>query len=93
VHSAQLQVYKAEIKMVLGHQSYGDPDTRKENMKLKKMVWQNEEGEIKETTDGLPKGWRKGKLLGATGQEVTDAQAKEWGISSKAKAPKENKSK
>jgi hypothetical protein len=32
--------------MVLGHQSYGDPDTRKENMKLKKMVWQNEEGEI-----------------------------------------------
>ena len=79
--------------MVLGHQSYGGPNSRKDKMKLKKYVWKNEAGDIKETTDGLPKGWRKGKLLGATGQEVTDAQAKEWGISSKAKAPKENKSK
>ena len=35
----------------------------------------------------------KGKVLGRKGQEITDAQAKEYGISTKAKAPKENKSK
>ena len=29
----------------------------------------------------------------AKGQEATDAQAKEWGIGSKAKAPAENKGK
>ncbi len=62
-------------------------------MKLKKHVWINEDGDIKETTGDLPKGWKKGKLLGATGQEITDAQGKEWGLSSKAKQPKENKSK
>jgi hypothetical protein len=32
-------------------------------------------------------------LLGKKGQEVSDAQAKEWGIGKKAEAPKENKSK
>ena len=62
-------------------------------MKLKKDVYINDAGEIKETTGGLPKGWPKGKLLGKKGQEVSDAQAKEWGIGTKAQAPKENKSK
>lgn len=53
----------------------------------------NEAGEVKESAD-LPKGWAKGKLLGAEGQEVNDAQLKEWGLTAtKAKAPKENKAK
>ena len=41
----------------------------------------------------MPKAWRKGKLLGAKGQEVSDLQAKEWGLGKKAKAPAENKGK
>lgn len=62
-------------------------------MKLKKDVWQNDAGEIAEGKDGLPKGWVKGKLLGRAGQEVTDAQWKDWNIKTKAKAPAENKAK
>ena len=62
-------------------------------MKLKKDLWIDEEGKVAEGTDGLPKGWAKGKLLGRKGQQITDAQAKEWGIGTKAQAPKENKSK
>ena len=47
-----------------------------------------------ETTDNnLPKSWRKGKLLGVKGQEISDVQAKEWGLGTKAKAPAENKGK
>ena len=65
-----------------------------EIMKLKKDVWINEEGKIAEAPAGeMPKGWRKGKLLGAAGQEVSDLTAKEWGIGKKAKAPAENKGK
>ena len=63
---------------------------------LKKDVYTNDAGEIKETTGGLPKGWAKGKLLGKKGQEVSDMQIKEWGIGKaekKAVEPKENKSK
>tara|TARA_B100000287_G_scaffold166760_1_gene157301 strand:- start:2774 stop:3028 length:255 start_codon:yes stop_codon:yes gene_type:complete len=66
----------------------------KANMLLKKYVWIDEAGKIAETTENkLPKGWRKGKLLGAKGHEVSDLQAKEWGLGKKAKAPAENKGK
>jgi len=65
-------------------------------MILKKYVWVDEAGKVAETTDNqLPKAWRKGKLLGVKGHEVSDAQAKEWGLgkATKAKAPVEDKSK
>ena len=72
----------------------GELQSGKKIMKLKKDVWINEEGKIAEAPAGeMPKGWRKGKLLGAAGQEVSDLTAKEWGIGSKAKAPAENKGK
>tara|TARA_B100001250_G_scaffold252670_1_gene217287 strand:+ start:7759 stop:8010 length:252 start_codon:yes stop_codon:yes gene_type:complete len=65
-----------------------------EKMILKKYVWIDDAGKIAETTDNnLPKAWRKGKLLGVKGHEVSDVQAKEWGIGKKAKAPAENKGK
>ena len=61
---------------------------------LKKYVWVDDAGKIAETTDNnLPKSWRKGKLLGVKGQEISDVQAKEWGLGKKAKAPAENKGK
>ena len=65
-------------------------------MLLKKYVWVDEAGKVAETTDNnMPKTWRKAKLLGAKGQEVSEAQAKEWGLgkATKAKAPVEDKSK
>jgi hypothetical protein len=68
----------------------------KENMAhtLKKYVWQDDAGKVAETTNrDLPKGWVKGKLLGAKGQEVSDVLTKEWGLGTKAKAPAENKGK
>ena len=72
----------------------GELKSGKKIMKLKKDVWINEEGKIAEAPAGeMPKGWRKGKLLGAAGQEVSDLTEKEWGIGSKAKAPAENKGK
>lgn len=65
-----------------------------EKMILKKYVWIDDAGKIAETTDNnIPKAWRKGKLLGVKGHEVSDVQAKEWGIGKKAKAPAENKGK
>ena len=68
----------------------------KAKMQLKKYVWIDEAGKVAETTDNqLPKAWRKGKLLGVKGHEVSEAQAKEWGLgkATKAKAPVEDKSK
>ena len=68
----------------------------KKKMLLKKYVWVDEAGKVAETTDNnMPKTWRKAKLLGAKGQEVSEAQAKEWGLgkATKAKAPVEDKSK
>jgi|TARA_Y100000996_G_C21962654_1_gene412905 hypothetical protein len=65
-------------------------------MILKKYVWIDEAGKVAETTENqLPKTWRKGKLLGVKGQEVADAEVKEWGLgkATKAKAPVEDKSK
>ncbi len=81
--------------MVLSHSSFesGAIDQGKAKMKLAKDVYINDEGQVKESAKGLPTGWAKGKLLGRKGQEITDAQAKEWGIGKKAKAPAENKSK
>ena len=83
---------------LMSHSSYasnsGGVEARKEIMKLKKDIYMNDKGEIKEgSAKGLPTGWAKGKVLGRKGQEITDAQAKEYGIGTKAKAPKENKSK
>ena len=81
--------------MVLSHSSFESSaiDQRKAKMKLAKDVYINDEGQVKESAKGLPTGWAKGKLLGRKGQEITDAQAKEWGFGKKAKAPAENKSK
>ena len=71
----------------------GELKSGKKIMKLKKDVWIDEEDKIAEAPHGeMPKGWKKGKLLGAAGQEVSDLTAKEWGLST-AKAPAENKGK
>lgn len=75
----------------------GESEVGRKKMELKKYVWADDDGKVAETTNReLPKGWRKGKLLGAKGQEVSDAQTKEWGLGkakAKAKAPTENKGK
>ena len=73
----------------------GELQSGKKIMQLKKYVWVDEAGKIAETSENqLPKTWRKGQLLGAKGQEVSDLQAKEWGLGkAKAKAPAENKGK
>ena len=85
--------------VLMSHSSYGagaDQTKKRKTMKLKKDLCINEEGKVAEGTDGLPKGWAKGKLLGKKGDEVSDLQAKEWGLDkakAKAKAPAENKAK
>ena len=74
----------------------GELKSGNKKMLLKKYVWVDEAGKVAETTDNnMPKTWRKAKLLGAKGQEVSEAQAKEWGLgkATKAKAPVEDKSK
>tara|TARA_R100000742_G_C4264692_1_gene82625 strand:+ start:426 stop:731 length:306 start_codon:yes stop_codon:yes gene_type:complete len=75
----------------------GQSELRSEEKKmlLKKYVWQDEEGKVAETSDNqMPKSWRKGKLVGVKGHEVSDLQVKEWGLGkAKAKAPAENKGK
>ena len=74
----------------------GELKSGKKKMLLKKYVWVDEAGKVAETTDNnMPKTWRKAKLLGAKGQEVSEAQAKEWGLgkATKDKAPVEDKSK
>mgnify|MGYP003661933250 CR=1 FL=1 len=81
---------------LMGHHLYGAPLVERNKMKiLKKNVWKNNAGDVQESSSNdLPKGWAKGKLLGIAGQEVSDAQLKEWGLAStKAKAPQENKAK
>lgn len=68
---------------------------RKKTMILKKDVWIDEDGNIGEAKDGLPKGWAKGKLVAKAGTEMSDLQAKELGLKKETKAKKaqENKSK
>lgn len=87
--------------VLFSHSSYasnlgGKQTEEKEIMKVKKDLWINEDGEVKEgTADGnLPKGWAKGKLVARAGDEMSDLEAKELGLKkeTKAKAPKENKS-
>lgn len=63
-------------------------------MILKKEIWINEEGFCAESDGGLPKGWRKGKLVGRAGQEIAEAEFKALKfVETKAKQPKENKAK
>ena len=75
--------------------SFGGEETNKgNNMKLKKDLWINEKGDIAEGSKGLPKGWAKGKLIAKAGDEISDLQAKEYGLKdTKAKKPAENKAK
>ena len=83
--------------VLVSHLSYkqaGVDQTEKENMIIKKDLWINEEGEVKEGSNGdLPKGWAKGKLVARAGAEISDLQAKEYGLKkeTKAKEPKDNK--
>ena len=79
----------------MSHSSYeSGTSSKKEMMKLKKDIYMNEEGLCKESAEGMPKGWRKGKLVARAGWEMPDAEYKALKfIEAKAKAPKENKSK
>ena len=81
---------------ITSHHSYGGSIVGEEKMELKKDIYMNDAGECVETTGGLPKGWAKGKLIAKAGQEISDLEAKEYGLKkaeTKAKAPKENKAK
>ena len=80
---------------LMTHSSFeGGSSSKKEIMKIKKDIYMNEEGLCKESADGMPKGWRKGKLVAREGWEMPDAEYKALKfVEAKAKAPKENKSK
>jgi hypothetical protein len=66
----------------------------KEKMKIKKDLWINEEGEVKEGSEGnLPKGWAKGKLIARAGAEISDLEAKEYGIKKETKAKEKKETK
>ncbi len=80
---------------LMTHSSFeGGSSSKKEIMKIKKDIYMNEEGLCKESADGMPKGWRKGKLVAREGWEMPDAEYKALKfVESKAKQPKENKSK
>jgi len=79
----------------MSHSSYeSETSNKKEIMILKKDIWINEEGFCAESEGGLPKGWRKGKLVGKAGQEISEAEYKALKfVEIKAKQPKENKAK
>jgi hypothetical protein len=79
--------------VLVSHLSYkqasANQTKKKENMKIKKDLWINEEGEVKEgTANGLPKGWAKGKLIARAGEEISDLEAKEYGLKAENKAKK-----
>jgi|TARA_A100001515_G_scaffold60578_1_gene47658 hypothetical protein len=80
---------------LMTHSSFeGGSSSKKEIMKIKKDIYMNEEGLCKESADGMPKGWRKGKLVAREGWEMPDAEYKALKfVEAKAKQPKENKSK
>ena len=80
---------------LMTHSSFeGGSSSKKEIMKIKKDIYMNEEGLCKESADGMPRGWRKGKLVAREGWEMPDAEYKALKfVESKAKQPKENKSK
>ena len=80
---------------LMSHSSYeSGTSSKKEIMKLKKDIYMNDEGLCKESAEGMPKGWRKGKLVAREGWEMPDAEYKALKfVEAKAKQPKENKSK
>ena len=80
---------------LMTHSSFeGGSSSKKEIMKIKKDIYMNEEGLCKESAEGMPKGWRKGKLVARAGWEMPDAEYKALKfVEAKAKQPKENKSK
>jgi|TARA_R100000149_G_scaffold64262_1_gene36073 hypothetical protein len=80
---------------LMTHSSFeGGSSSKKEIMKIKKDIYMNEEGLCKESAEGMPKGWRKGKLIARKGWEMPDAEYKALKfVEAKAKQPKENKSK
>ena len=45
-------------------------------MKIKKDIYMNEEGMCMESSDGMPKGWRKGKLVAREGWDMPEAEYK-----------------
>ena len=79
----------------MSHSSYeSGTSSKKEMMKLKKDIYMNDEGLCTESAEGMPKGWRKGKLVARAGWEMPDAEYKALKfVEAKAKQPKENKSK
>ena len=79
----------------MSHSSYeSGTSSKKEMMKLKKDIYMNDEGLCKESAEGMPKGWRNGKLVASAGWEMPDAEYKALKfVEAKAKQPKENKSK
>ena len=79
----------------MSHSSYeSGTSSKKEIMKIKKDIYMNEEGLCKESAEGMPKGWRKGKLVARAGWEMPEAEYKALKfVESKAKQPKENKAK
>lgn len=83
--------------VLFSHSSYvvSAKQTERKKMKLKKDLWIDEDGKVSEGNNGLPKGWAKGKLIARAGEELSDLQAKEYGLvkETKAKVLKENKAK
>ena len=83
---------------MFSHSSYasasGGEQTKGKIMKLKKDVYEKD-GKIV-LSNGHPKEFagQSCRKLAIAGEEISDAQAKAWGIKeSKAKEPKENKAK
>ena len=80
---------------LMSHSSYeSGTSSKKDIMKLKKDIWINEEGFCAESEGGLPKGWRKGKLVAKKDWEMSESEYKALKfVEKKAKAPVENKAK
>ncbi len=82
---------------MLSHSSYleSESKTEKEKMvyKLKKDLYKKDDKYIE--SDGHPKEFagQSVSLVARAGEEISDLDAKEWGLGKKAKAPKENKAK
>lgn len=82
---------------MFSHSSYLESadKTEKETMvyKLKKDLYKKDDKYIE--SDGHPKEFagQSVSLVARAGEEISDQDAKEWGLGKKAKAPKENKAK
>jgi len=85
--------------VLFSHSSYGSSEKQdskeKGNMvyKLKKDLYKKDDKYVE--SDGHPKEFagQSVSLVARAGEEISDIQAKEWGLGKKAKAPKENKAK